>query len=160
MHLIQAIEIGPVKGKEGPCTVYLKNLPCQYEDFVFWFSESDWLLRSTTRLYLFPPESPCHCAPTMQALAEKLIADGSRHCKLRLQLAPKNQELAFGVRTDSTRSHNCQYLIESTEPCRRRAVILLPPILSVASSTTLTSHTVMHMSRMTCVVTAECCRIF
>ena len=101
MHLLQATEMGPFKGKEGPCTLYLKNMVCQYEDFVHWFAESDWLLRSATRVYLFPPESPCYSAPTMQALAEKLIADGSRHRKLRLQVAPKNQELAFGVRTEA-----------------------------------------------------------
>ena len=51
MHLLQATEMGPFKGKEGPCTLYLKNMVCQYEDFVHWFAESDWLLRSATRVY-------------------------------------------------------------------------------------------------------------
>lgn len=96
-HMLQAIEIGPLKGREGPCTLYLKNLSCHYTEFLRWFSEAGWLLRSVTRVYLFPPEAASHCAPTMQELAAKVIADGRRQCTLRLQVAPKNQEFAFGV---------------------------------------------------------------
>jgi hypothetical protein len=99
-HLLQAIEFGPLKGKgrDGPCILYLKNLACEYSEFVHWFAQSEWLLRSATRLYLFPPEAPSYCAPTMQELADKIIARGKVQCKLRLQVAPRKNEIPLGVR--------------------------------------------------------------
>jgi hypothetical protein len=97
LRMTQAVELGPVVGRCGPCMLYLKNMPCSYKAFLEWYEDASWLRRCCTRVYLFPPESPSHCAPNKEELLEKIIKKGKCACAIRLQAAPRTEEIPIGV---------------------------------------------------------------
>ena len=90
-----------MKGKEGPCLLLLKGIPSTAVAFVDWFNSAEWLRRSVTRVYLFPPEQPSHCAPTLQALLSRVVdaTEAQQRAQvLRLQCSPRTNEMPVIVR--------------------------------------------------------------
>eukprot|EP00892_Ulva_mutabilis_P003792 jgi/Ulvmu1/1785/UM119_0003.1 len=100
----EAVEVGPVDGRVGPCLLLLKGIPSPAAEFLAWFDEAQWLRRCVTRVYLFPPEQPSHCAPNLEDLLRKVVASTDpqqRMQPLRLQCSPRTSEMAIILELDT-----------------------------------------------------------
>lgn len=94
--LLQAIEVGPVDGKNGPGLLLLKGIPSTSQAFLEWFDAAEWLRRCVTRVYLFPVEEETQCAPTLKELLRKVVDATHPHLRaapLRLQCSPRSNEM-------------------------------------------------------------------
>lgn len=97
----QATEVGPVRGKDGPCLLLLKGIRSTAADFLEWFESAEWLRRCVTRVYFFPVEEPKHCAPSLAELLRKVVdatKPPERATTLRLQCLPRTNEMPVIVR--------------------------------------------------------------